>query len=141
MLDLSSLRNALGQLKDMDDFYRSPETVANERLSVVGRGSVIQAFEFTYTVAVRTIKRVLEIIAPDQYTGPETDYRSLLLLAKEFDLIEDINRWMSYRDKRNKTSHTYAEDKATEVAAIAPLFIKDADYLLASAEKKAGEKA
>jgi hypothetical protein len=45
-------------------------------------------------------------------------------------LINNVKRFLSYRDARNQTSHTYDEEKATDVASVIPGFYKDATYLL-----------
>lgn len=49
----------------------------------------------------------------------------------ERGLARDVDAWMTFRDKRNTTSHTYNAAKAADVAAILPHFADEAQALLA----------
>ena len=140
MLDLSSLRNALGQLETMLRFYETAQNKRDIEGALVGRTALIQAFEFTYTLSIKTLRRALEIIAPEQGVDREMNYSSMLLVAKDFGLISDKERWITYRDNRNKTSHTYNEDRALNVLTVVPSFIEDVHRLLDMIERELQDK-
>ena len=64
MLDTSSLRNALGQLETSLAYLRSEASQQDPGLRRQFRAAVIQAFEFTYELAIRMTRRQLaEIVA------------------------------------------------------------------------------
>lgn len=59
-------------------------------------------------------------------------YRGLIRLGAEYGLIDNVEAWLVYREKRNITSHTYNADKAAEVFAVIPDFLQDAKTLYAA---------
>jgi nucleotidyltransferase substrate binding protein (TIGR01987 family) len=56
--------------------------------------------------------------------------RELFRFAAENRLIEDVDQWMIYHQARNIMSHTYNEERAEELYAIAIIFAADAEKLL-----------
>jgi nucleotidyltransferase substrate binding protein (TIGR01987 family) len=73
---------------------------------------LIQAFEYTYELAWNVIKDFLV----DQ--GNKNIYGSRDAIREAFSagLIDDGEGWMDMFVDRNKTSHTYNEDTANEIA-------------------------
>ena len=57
MLDLSSLDRAIARLEEALQFYHSDLAKGDTRLATHLRAAVIQAFEFTYELAFKTLKR------------------------------------------------------------------------------------
>lgn len=98
--------------------------------------AAIQAFEYTYSIALRFLRRTLEVGADEPDVVDEYDFRDLLRVAKESGLILDVKVWLDFRDKRNITSHTYDESKAAEVYAVIPQFLSEVTYLHDRIEKK-----
>lgn len=94
------------------------------------RDACIQRFEFTYELAWKMLKRRLEMDVPNPQEVDGMSYRTLMRVGAEMGLIEDVSAWFVYRDKRNKTSHTYDEAKAIEVYAVIPRFAEHARALL-----------
>lgn len=87
------------------------------------RDSVIQRFEFTFETAWKAMYRWLRA------RGNDIDEEAAAVIPEAFArrLIVDEAGWGQMRRFRNKTSHTYDESKAIEVAAFAradavPLF-------------------
>ena len=94
-------------------------------LSELEKQGLIKAFEYTYELAWNTLKDFLK------YQGQAEIYgsRDAIRMAFSNGLIEDGEGWMDMLQSRNKTSHTYNEETAEEIAnAILtryyPLFIK-----------------
>jgi len=56
-------------------------------------------------------------------------------------LIDDIDAWVIYREKRNITSHTYDAAKAAEVAAVLPEFARAAHELLGRLQARGADDA
>ena len=81
------------------------------------RSAVIQHFEFCYELSWKFMQRWLEIYNGDDVEG--LGKRALFRLAKEKGLISDFDKWVEFMGARNETSHTYGEEIADKVYAIA----------------------
>lgn len=73
---------------------------------------LIKAFEYTYELAWNTMKDFLT------YKGVTDIYGSRDSIRQAFSsgLIHDGDMWMDMLQSRNKTSHTYNEETAEEIA-------------------------
>lgn len=133
MLDLTSLNNALAQLRDSLDRCREPAYAADPALVRTIRTAAIKGFEMAYELSIRTLRRHLELadlVAPDALT-----YRDLLRLAAERGLVTDPVAWFRFRDMRNRSAHTYDEGKAAAIAESIPEFLAAAEDLRAALER------
>lgn len=77
------------------------------------KAGAIQAFEFTYELAWKTIKRLLEkegILV----RSPREAFRE----AAALKVISDPEVWFQFIDARNETVHTYLEDARDRVLDI-----------------------
>lgn len=108
---IASLKRALAQPKD--EFIRD---------------SVIQRFEFTYELAWKALKRLLEVEEGVENVDA-LNRRDLFRLAAEKGLLADPLVWFDYHRYRNESTHTYAETKAEEVYAAAQRFLIDVEAL------------
>jgi len=93
------------------------------------RAAAIQAFEYTYELAWKMLKRRLE---EDAATPAEVDglsFRELIRAGAGRGFVADPESWFEYRDKRNPTAHTYAEATAEVVLAAVRRFAPDARSL------------
>lgn len=87
--------------------------LAKERaLSDLERQGLIQAFEFTHELAWNVMKDYFIYQGQGQITGS----RDAIRAAFNSGFIEDGEAWMKTIKSRNKTSHTYNEDTANEIA-------------------------
>lgn len=101
------------------------------------RGAVIQRFEFTYELAVKTLRRYLRSISATNDEVDELSFRDLLRRAGDFKLIDgNPLDWLDFRQARTDTVHTYNELRAIEVAAAAKPFAQAARALLANLQKR-----
>ena len=124
VMDISALQNALKSLKDAYSEYNKTK---NEYV----RDSVIQRFEYTYTLAVKFIQRYIELNIPNQEDLSTLTFNQLIRQANEMGiLLNDLEQWIIYRQKRNITSHTYNIEKAKEVISIVGKFIEEIEYLI-----------
>lgn len=128
VIDLAPLRKALGVLVEAMSLWQAETTgtVLKPHL----RSAVIQSFEFTYELSVRTLRRALieRAIAAD--TVADLSFNDLLRQAADAGLLADPLAWRQWRELRNFTSHAYDEVKAEQVAAQATAFSADAAALL-----------
>ena len=90
------------------------------------RDGLIQQFEFTYDVAHKTLRRVLEARAADPAEIDRMSFPTIIRTAFEQGLLEEgWPKWQDFRENRNITSHTYDEDLARKVANAIPRFLDE----------------
>jgi nucleotidyltransferase substrate binding protein (TIGR01987 family) len=113
---LQSFGKAFGQLS-------AAATLAQQRkLSELEQQGLIQAFEFTHELAWNTLKDFLESRGATELYGSRDTTRE----AFKQGLIADGDAWMAMIHARNRSSHTYNEKTANEVAeAITSSFVKE----------------
>ena len=107
---------------------QAPGTVLKPHL----RSSVIQSFEFSYELALRSLRRVLIERAGSADRIADLSFNELLRSAADAGLLSDPGAWRVWRELRNATSHAYDEAKAEQVALDAERFCADAQALLAA---------
>ncbi|MFT5632605.1 MAG: nucleotidyltransferase substrate binding protein (TIGR01987 family) [Rubritalea sp.] len=87
--------------------------LATERdLSDLEEQGLIQAFEFTHELAWTTLKDFYQYQGETSIQGS----RDATRLAADRGLINEPETWMEMIVSRNKTSHTYNEETAEEIA-------------------------
>jgi nucleotidyltransferase substrate binding protein (TIGR01987 family) len=78
------------------------------------RQGLIQAFEYCYELAWKTLQDIITERGFVDIAGP----RPVLQKSFELGLISDGHAWMQMVKSRNATAHTYDEQKALEIIAI-----------------------
>jgi nucleotidyltransferase substrate binding protein (TIGR01987 family) len=104
---LQSFRKAFAQLS------KAAALASQRPLSDLEQQGLVQAFEFTHELAWKTLKDFLE------FHGAENLYGSKDATREGFaqGLLADGEEWMAMIQSRNRSSHTYNEDTARELAA------------------------
>jgi len=106
------------------------------------RDGLIQRFEFTYELCLKSLRRFFEKNADSWPLIKEMNFNNFIRHAWGENLLhEEVKQWRVFREARNITSHTYHEDKAIEVCAIIPVFLTEAQYLHAALEKRQSSDA
>lgn len=131
---ITPLEKALGQLEKSLKYLESPESVADPELREQFRAAVIQAFEFSFELSWKFIKRYLEQFSIEKVDGFTA--KQLFRVAHEQGLIQNVDAWFKYLEKRNLTSHTYDGTVAERVYEGAKEFLGDARYLLKELQEK-----
>lgn len=132
-LDLSPLENAIFQLKKSLTFYDSAMAKKETELAEQFRSASIQAFEYTYELSWKMLKRYLELSGPAPETLDQLSFANLIRSGSEKNILRsDWRKWTDYRDARGTTSHTYNSTKAALVFSIIPDFLLEAEHLLGS---------
>ena len=128
-IDLSALRKALGWLTEALMLWHAQPlgSVLKPHL----RSAVIQSFEFTYELSLRSLRRVLIERAGSADRITDLSFNDLLRNAADAGLLADPAARRIWRELRNATSHAYDEGKAEQVALGAERFCADAQALLA----------
>ena len=131
-IDLSSLSRALAVLDEALVFWNGePEASPLKRHL---RSAVVQSFDFTYELCVRSLRRVLMERAISAGPAADVSFNDLMRLGADAGLIADPIGWRRWREARNATSHAYNEARAIELALAAVVFASDARSLLAKME-------
>ena len=95
------------------------------------RDSVIQRFEFTVELSWKVLQRFLRDSGLTETLTPKNTFRE----AAKFGITEDVESWLNFIDSRNVSSHTYKEDLAERVYAVAQLLPPYAEKLVTRLEK------
>ncbi len=103
---LQNYRKALSQLEKAVLLSRERD------LSYLEIQGLIKAFEFTHELAWNVIKDYMEYQGDTSIKGSRDAARS----AFRIGLISDGEGWMDMIQSRNKTTHTYNESTAEEIA-------------------------
>jgi nucleotidyltransferase substrate binding protein (TIGR01987 family) len=138
-LDISSLRNAVAAFERIAAVYRreagkSPEDDVSDTIEGL-RAGLIQAFEFTYELSWKYMKRWLEVNRSREAVSG-IPQRELFRLAAENTLITDVTKWFDFHKERNRTSHIYDEEVAEEVQNSALDFLPYAKDFLSRLEQR-----
>lgn len=129
-LDLTNLKNSLNTLKECySDYLKQPD----EKMQIYIKDSCIKRFEYTY----ETAKKIMNKFLKKEYDKTEKDLTINNIFREMYGLglIENFENWVSYREKRNITSHEYDITKTYPIIDIIPSFINDVKYLVNSLEK------
>ena len=119
---LMNFNRALTRLKEAVEEFRQSD-------SDVVRDGLIQRFEFTYELAWKSTKEVLEEIGIIDKNSPKTVIKE----AYAQKMIVNENNWLLMLKDRNTTSHVYKDELAKEIAdRIADYYVQEFDLLLAS---------
>jgi len=129
-LDLKSFASAIGQLENALEYCNSELAKADPILAAHLRAAAIQAFEFTYELSTKMLKRQLE----------QTESSAAVVHGMSFDALirrgwalgflnEEIAQWREFRKQRGTTSHTYDGNKAELIYREIPRFLAEAKYL------------
>jgi nucleotidyltransferase substrate binding protein (TIGR01987 family) len=135
-LKLTSLKKAIGRLKEAIEFSHSDMALQNEKLFEQFRNSVIQCFEFTYELSWKMLKRQLELDVPTPSIIDELSYNDMIREAAVRGYIDEPVQWIKYRKERNITSHAYDEKLSQEIYKTAIQFLKDAEQLFLNLDRK-----
>jgi nucleotidyltransferase substrate binding protein (TIGR01987 family) len=135
ILDLTSLRSAIAQCHEALFYCRSDLAKQDAKLAQHLRAGAIQAFEFTYELSVKMLKRYLE--ATEATPIDEMSFNELVRRGYETGLLNaEIEQWKAFRKNRGSTSHAYDMAKAMAVFQSIPEFLTEAEFLLAEIEKR-----
>jgi nucleotidyltransferase substrate binding protein (TIGR01987 family) len=139
ILDLSSLRSAIAQAEEALAYGRSDLVRADARLALHLRAAAIQAFGFTYELAIKTLKRYLVESEPSSADIDAMSFNDLVRRGYAAGLLQaELAEWKEFRRNRGTTSHAYDTAKAQVIFDTIPAFLTEARFLLARiAERQA----
>ena len=96
-----------------------------EARSDLEKAGAIQAFEICYELSWKTMKRILS------YRGIEANSpREVFRLAAQEKLINELDSWFDFIEKRNLTTHVYNLKIAEEIFAFLPTFFQELNLFI-----------
>ena len=135
-LDLSSLQSAILQLEEALEYCNSDLAKKDVKLAKHLRAGAIQAFEFTYELSFKMLKRYFEMIDHNPAIIDEMSFNDIIRKGYETGILNaEISDWREFRKDRGTTSHTYDETKAQDVFEGLPEFLKEAKHLMSQIQK------
>ena len=137
-LDFSSLENALGQLEKSLAYLNSELGQSNPDLREQFRAAAIQAFEYTYELSIKMLRRQLEQIVAYPAGLRQMAFMDVVRSGFEAGLVKQVPLFKVFKEMRNITSHTYDPDKAEEVLAIIDQFVENVRFLLDELKQRNG---
>lgn len=135
-LDYSSLERALAKLERSLRYLHSDLARGDPELREQFRLSTIQAFSFTYELAVKMIRRQLSRIISNLGEAHRIDFAELMCAAADAGLISDPSAYLEYRELRSNTSQNYNAHAAEDTVAGMDQFIYDVRFLLEQLRKR-----
>jgi len=136
-LSLEPLSKAIVQLESSLSYYHSDVVQSDPGLVKQLRAAAIQAFEFTYALSWKMLKRYLKMTEADPQATESLSFQDLIRTGLDKGLVSsDVKTWNQYRQERGTISHTYDELKAQEIFDSIPKFLKEAKYLLAQLQTR-----
>ncbi len=130
-IDIKPFEKAINSLIDVIEIYNS------DKSNTYMRDSMIQRFEYTYSLALKMIKRYFAMSAFEKENLDGMTFNEMIRTANRMNLLRsNLENWEIYRQKRNMTSHTYDEHIAEEVVTIIPDFKDEAEFLLKKLKEK-----
>jgi nucleotidyltransferase substrate binding protein (TIGR01987 family) len=127
-IDTTPLERAIAMLREAIELWRDAPT--SSRLKPHLRSAVVQSFEFSYELAIRSLRRALIERAEAADLVADLSFNDLLRRAADAGLLDEPIRWREWREMRNATSHAYDEAKAQALAERAAAFCDDAAAVL-----------
>ena len=125
IFDYSSLVKACKRLEEVLERYN----LYNQ--DDVIRDSVIQRFEFTYSIALKTIRKYFIERAFIVEDVNQMSFNDMIRTANQLKILKsDLELWTKFREMRNLTSHTYNEELALKVVDVVPAFYEEVEYLI-----------
>lgn len=131
IIDLTPFEKALTSLFEVIKIYNCDKT------DLIVRDSMIQRFEYTYSISLKMIKRYLALgtFVIENIDG--MTFNEMIRLANKMGILRsNLEKWDTYRQKRNLTSHTYDEKVAKDVVSIIEDFALESKFLLDKLKEK-----
>ena len=129
-LSTKSFEKALRQLEVSFSYLNSELAKKDTGLKDQFRAATIKAFEYTYEISVKMIRRQLIQNSANPAEIQGLAFWDMIRTAADSGLVKDISSFRIYREKRNITSHIYNAEKAEEIITIIDEFISDMHFLL-----------
>jgi nucleotidyltransferase substrate binding protein (TIGR01987 family) len=124
----------------LDRAYQSLQQFTTDTIEYeIYRSAVIKEFEIILEQSGKLLKKKLKPYFHSPKAVDQLVFKDIFREAGRHGLLEleEVARWLEYRDNRNSTSHDYGEALANNTLVLIKQFIHDADNLAKVIEKDA----
>lgn len=90
------------------------------------KAGVVKAFEVCFELIHPILRKVLKL----RGIIISASVREVFRTAGSENLINNVETWLEFKDKRDNTAHSYDGQIATDVIDILPDFIRELDLLI-----------
>ncbi len=126
-MDYTQLKKAVIRLGEMWTAYQDTTSKRTLLEQEAIQDSLVKRFEYTIEMSWKSCKRHLsEEGFVEARTGSP---KSIIRLAAEAGIIDDVDSWISYINARQSTSHDYSEEKADKVLKLVEALYRSAKQL------------
>ena len=96
------------------------------------RAACVKEFEIVSEQCAKLLKKSLLVFFASSKQVDALTYKDIFRHAAKHGLIglDEVDRWLQYRDHRNQTAHEYGENYADKILLLVPQFLVDARSLL-----------
>ena len=119
---IRTLESALSLLNKSD-----PDSVDYE----IYRNASVKGFELALETSGKLLRKALKPYFATSEAVDRLAFKDIFRHAAKHGLlnVEEVERWLEYRDNRNTTAHDYGKGFAEETLALLPDFVVDAKRL------------
>lgn len=105
------------------------------------RAACVKEFEIVSEQCGKLLKKSLLVFFSSSKQLDTLTYKDIFRHAAKHGLItvDEVERWLKYRDHRNQTAHEYGENYADSTLLLIPQFLVDAIGLLKAIEAAPSE--
>lgn len=95
------------------------------------RAACVKEFEIILEQSGKLLKKILKPYFSSPKQVDQLVFKEIFRYAAKFNILtlEEVERWVVYRDNRNNTAHDYGEGFAETTLTLLPHFIQDAQRL------------
>ena len=95
------------------------------------RSACVKEFEIILEQSGKLLRKCLKDFAHSPKAVDRLVFKEVFRQAAQYSLLtlEEVERWLIYRDNRNSTAHDYGKKFAEQTKALLPGFIEDAKRL------------
>jgi nucleotidyltransferase substrate binding protein (TIGR01987 family) len=96
------------------------------------RSAVIKEFEVILEQSGKFLKKIITPYFHSKKAVDRLTFKDVFRNAGHYGLlgVEEVERWLEYRDNRNLTAHDYGFDLADKTLSLMPNFINDTNNLI-----------
>lgn len=116
----------------LDKAYNSLQNYSTDDLEYeIFRSAIIKEFEIILEQSGKLLKKILKPYFHSSKAVDRLYFKDIFREAGHHSLldIDEVERWLEYRDNRNSTSHDYGEGLANNTLRLIKQFIIDARNL------------
>jgi nucleotidyltransferase substrate binding protein (TIGR01987 family) len=135
-IDTTYLNRSIKALEVAFQMFNDVST-KDDFMSDIYRSAVVKEFEIILELSGKLLKKALKNYFHSPKVFDKLYFKDVFREAGNRDLLslEEVERWLKYRDNRNSTAHDYGENFANETLALIQQFIIDAQNLSKELER------